>query len=141
MNKTIPGAVVVLVVLVAGYYLFTLNGSSAVPALSPAVESPGTQSTAGTTATPAATTSPAVTSSVSIQNFTFTPSTLAAKAGTTVTWKNNDAVPHTVTSDSGLFDSKVVAPGESFSFAFTSTGSVSYHCALHPMMKGSVTVQ
>ena len=31
-------------------------------------------------------------------NFTFVPARLTVKAGTTVTWRNEDDIPHTVTS-------------------------------------------
>jgi plastocyanin len=79
---------------------------------------------------------------VSIKNFAFDPAMVSVKAGTTVTWINNDSVSHTVTSDSGNFlNSATLAPGESFSFTFATPGTESYHCAIHPMMKGTVTVE
>ena len=78
--------------------------------------------------------------SVAIKNFAFSPATLSVKAGTKVTWTNNDSMAHTVTADSGLFDSGTIAPGASFSFTFASVGTVSYHCNFHPSMKGSVAV-
>ena len=74
-------------------------------------------------------------------NLAFNPATLTVKAGTKVTWTNNDSVLHTVTSDSGgVLGSTNIPPGQSFSFTFTAPGTVSYHCAVHPSMKGSVTV-
>ena len=80
-------------------------------------------------------------STVAIKSYSFQPSTLTVSPGTTVTWKNQDSVPHTVTSDSqGLFDSGTLAPGKDFSFAFSSPGSYSYHCNLHPGMKGTIVV-
>ena len=36
---------------------------------------------------------------VSIENFTFNPPELTIKAGTTVTWKNADDIPHSVVED------------------------------------------
>lgn len=79
---------------------------------------------------------------VNIKNFSFNPSALTVKTGAKVTWVNNDSVPHTVTSDSGnLLDSKTLSPGQSFSFIFTDIGSASYHCNIHPMMKGDVVVE
>lgn len=133
MNKTIV-IVLVLILIGGGYYLLTNNSSG------------GTQTP--TTATPAAQTPSASSStentevSVSIKNFLFNPSTLSVKTGTKVTWTNNDAIAHTITSDSGsLLNSGAIAPGQSFSFTFTAPGSVSYHCAIHPMMKGSITVE
>lgn len=61
-------------------------------------------------------------------------------AGTTVTWVNNDNVTHTSTSDTGVWNS-TLAPGASFSMAFPSAGTFTYHCAIHPNMVGTVTVQ
>ena len=47
---------------------------------------------------------PPTTTPVKIQDFTFGPGVVLITTGTTVRWTNNDGVPHTVTSDSGLFD-------------------------------------
>ena len=58
----------------------------------------------------------------------------------TVTWYNGDNTMHTVTSTTGLFDSKSIEPGESWSFTFTSTGKYNYYCSPHPYMTGSVEV-
>jgi plastocyanin len=78
---------------------------------------------------------------VSMENFSFVPADLTVSVGTTVTWTNNDAATHTVTSDTGLFDSKDMSKGGTFSHTFTEKGTFSYHCALHSSMKGTITVQ
>jgi plastocyanin len=78
--------------------------------------------------------------SVKIMSFAFTPSSLSVHAGTRVTFTNQDAATHTVTSDGGLFGSGNLATGQSFSFTFMSRGSFAYHCSIHPSMKGTVTV-
>jgi plastocyanin len=59
-----------------------------------------------------------------VDNFTFVPSPLTVRAGTTVTWRNEDDIPHTVTSASQLFKSKAldtmtVSPSPSLSLAPT----------------------
>ncbi len=79
--------------------------------------------------------------SVQISNFAFTQHTIRIKKGMTVTWTNNDAITHTVTSDDGLFDSGNISPGKTFSFTFNSTGNYSYHCNIHTFMTGSVIVE
>jgi plastocyanin len=79
-------------------------------------------------------------SSVSIANFAFQPAWISVPAGTTVSWFNNDGVSHTVTSDSGAFDSGAIAPGGSFGVTFSAPGAYTYHCAFHPMMTGTVVV-
>ena len=53
---------------------------------------------------------------VLIDQFTFTPQRITVKAGTTVTWSNEDDVPHTIASSSKLFKSKALDTGDKFSF-------------------------
>ena len=43
---------------------------------------------------------------VKIDNFTFAPQRVTVKAGTTVTWINEDDIPHTVASSTKTFKSK-----------------------------------
>lgn len=77
---------------------------------------------------------------VTIQNMAFTPQNLRVKVGQTVTWTNQDQILHTVTSDTGAFESGNMNPGGTFSFTFTKAGTFSYHCAIHSGMKAQVTV-
>ncbi len=63
---------------------------------------------------------------VSIQDLAFVESTVEIPVGTTVTWTNNDATPHTVTSTDGVFDSGGLDSGETFSFTFDSPGEFAY---------------
>ena len=84
---------------------------------------------------------------------TFSPSKIEVDAGTTVTWTNNDTLPHTVTSTksddidsatSGLFDSGTLQPGETFSYTFKTAGDYPYECTLHATlasMHGKVEVK
>ena len=84
----------------------------------------------------------AETATVDISGFAFNPGAVTISAGDTVTWTNNDSVPHTATSVSSpaAFDGEM-APGESFSFTFLEAGAYDYICELHPEMEGSVVVQ
>jgi plastocyanin len=77
---------------------------------------------------------------VNITNHAFDPAQLDVAAGTTVTWTNGDTEAHTVTADNGLFDSGVLEPGQSYSTWLGGSGTVAYHCDIHPDMKGSVVV-
>jgi plastocyanin len=77
---------------------------------------------------------------VSIVDFAFQPASIQVAAGSTVTWTNTGAATHTVTSDSGAFDSGNVAPGASFSHTFDTAGTFTYHCSIHPQMTGTVVV-
>jgi plastocyanin len=78
--------------------------------------------------------------SVGIGDNFFDPPDAAVEPGTTITWTNNGARPHTVTADDGSFDSGVLNPGDSYTVAFDGQGIVTYHCTIHPEMRGSVTV-
>lgn len=83
------------------------------------------------------------TNTVTINDFSFGPQNITIKAGTTVTWKNQDSVSHTVTANvasSNAPNSQEIAPGSSFSFAFPVPGTYAYHCIIHPSMQGTVTV-
>lgn len=86
-------------------------------------------------------TNPVQTSNVSIVNFRFNPATVTVPVGSTVTWKNNDTVAHTSTSNAAGWDSGTLAAGASFSHTFTTRGTFAYHCAIHSSMTGTVTVQ
>jgi plastocyanin len=78
---------------------------------------------------------------VSIIEFVFQPSSITVSVGTTVTWKNNGSVTHTVTSTSGLFNSGNISPGDNFQFTFENAGTYAYHCSIHTFMTGTVVVQ
>jgi plastocyanin len=81
---------------------------------------------------------------VTIQDFMFSPSSLTIKAGETVTWTNMGPSAHTTTSDTGVWNSAVMAApsggggygggmsGGTFQFTFSMPGTYSYHCSLHP---------
>ena len=72
----------------------------------------------------------------------FAPATLTVAKGTRVEWSNASDAPHTVTSDSGTtLASSIISPsGGTFDFTFTQPGTYSYHCTVHPYMKGTIVV-
>ena len=79
---------------------------------------------------------------VKIANFTFAAPTVSVAPGTTVTWVNEDDIPHTVVaSDNKLFRSKVLDSGDRFSFTFGAAGTYGYYCSIHPHMTGKVIVK
>ena len=77
---------------------------------------------------------------VKIANFTFDPSTLTVKAGTTVTWVNADDIPHVVLEKNGKFRSPALDTDDKFSQTFSATGTVKYFCAIHPHMTGKIVI-
>lgn len=78
--------------------------------------------------------------------FSLSPSVIDVKTNETVTWQNNDASIHTVTTGTtslgfdGRIDSGVIAAGKSFSYKFDKAGVYGYYCLFHPWMTGIVTV-
>ena len=73
----------------------------------------------------------------------YVPENAQLPANSKVTWTNKDNIPHTSTADDNSFDTDIINPGDS-STPVTLSGSaganISYHCALHPWMKASITL-
>jgi len=80
---------------------------------------------------------------VTIEGFQFTPAEISVKKGSTVTFINKDATPHTADPDSGdgFVGTGRLRAGESKEIAFNSVGTQAYHCAIHPSMMGKVIVE
>ncbi len=82
--------------------------------------------------------------SVAIKNFAFQPQTLTVKAGTTVTWTNQDSTPHTVQfSDKSIPTSANLSAGggqSTYSHTFAAAGTYPYICGIHNYMTGTVKV-
>ena len=86
-------------------------------------------------------TSTASQNSIAMKGLAFNPLALTISKGANVTWTNDDSTTHTVTSDTGAFESGNLSPGNSFTRQFNDTGTFPYHCTIHPSMKGTITVQ
>jgi len=80
------------------------------------------------------------TNEVWIQGMAFSPSSITVTAGTTITWTNKDGIAHTVTSDSGLFDSGSISANGTYSHLFATAGTYPYYCVIHPTMTATVVV-
>jgi plastocyanin len=114
----------------------------------------------GDSSTPAA---PADTASVptgpviNLSSLMFDPSTTTVEVGTTVTWRNDEPITHTVTSGrfvgvdettglrssqdpDGRFAAKLPGKGKTFSFTFTEPGNYTYYCDIHQGMNAMITV-
>ena len=84
----------------------------------------------------------AIKTEVAIDNFSSSTNTLTLPARATVTWTNNDNVPHVVASADNQFQkSAVLKSGQSFSHTFVTAGTYSYFCSIHPRMTGKITVK
>jgi plastocyanin len=78
---------------------------------------------------------------VVMKDFMFSPAALTVKAGSVVSWTNQDNEPHTVASDAGVFRSGALDTNESFSFKFDKPGTYHFVCSIHPYMVGTITVE
>jgi len=76
----------------------------------------------------------------------YEPDWVHVELGEEITWYNGDSAAHTITSGipskgpDGLFDSKLIMAGETFSHTFTEPHNSSYYCMIHPWMQGLVIV-
>jgi len=77
---------------------------------------------------------------VHIVNYVYAPDQATIRAGDTVLFINDDAVPHTVTADDRSFNSGDLPQSAHWSHTFTKPGTFTYRCAYHAFMHGSVTV-
>ena len=83
---------------------------------------------------------------VTIKLFQYQPGRIQVKAGTTVTWLNEDEIFHTVTTvaregKGGGFDAPLEGKGKSFSFTFAQPGVYTYYCDRHEHMRGDIEVR
>ena len=79
---------------------------------------------------------------VKIRGLEYLPGPVTVSPGTTVRWVNEDRALHTVTSEGsgGPLESEELGRGESFEYTFREPGQYDYYCAVHPFMKGGVSV-
>lgn len=122
MNNKIVIGIVLAILVIGGFYYFAQN-----PYQQPATGGP-TQAPTRVEA-----------NTITIQNFSFNPSTLTVKQGTKVTWSNQDSAIHDIKSDT--FNSQNLNRGNKFEFTFEDKGSFDYICGIHPTMTGKIVVE
>jgi plastocyanin len=130
-----PGPVLVAAIGVAALLVLAACGSSA---------SGGGLYGGGTKSTPPSAAAPVGSgNAVTIANFAFSPAKLTVKAGTKVTWTNQDSTTHNVASTNGpglnagvtkTFSSGNMGQAATFSFTFTKPGTYYYECTIHATM-------
>ena len=76
-----------------------------------------------------------------VDNFTFSPTPLAVKAGSMVMWVNHDDIPHSIVCPTLQLKSHTLDTDETFDYTFEQAGTFEYMCGLHPHMRGQVTVR
>jgi plastocyanin len=78
---------------------------------------------------------------VVLRNTAFVPGRVQITAGSTVVWRNDDQLIHSVTANDKSFDSGLLQPGKTYRRTFDRPGQYPYYCLPHPFMKGVVVVR
>ncbi|HLN63935.1 MAG TPA: plastocyanin/azurin family copper-binding protein, partial [Symbiobacteriaceae bacterium] len=117
---------------------------------------PAPTPTPAPTPAPSPAPAPAEGNTIRLNNFAYVPALLKVKAGTTVTWINQEDTDHSVvdtdakTPAERLFDStgekegkpiQYMKRGDTFSFTFTTPGTYHFKCRQHPFMTGTIVVE
>jgi len=110
------------------------------PAPAPAVAPDGAQAPGAPGRVPAGPVAGTVVPSA-MRGLEFTAKVIDIAAGTTIEWKNEDPVIHTVTADDHSFDSGNLEASQVWRYTFERPGSYPFHCTTHPFMRGTVVVQ
>jgi plastocyanin len=84
---------------------------------------------------------PSHTHTVIMEGMVFRPDVITVAAGDTIVWVNKDLVPHSATSTSAGFDSKVVETNRSWQTRVERAGEFDYVCSFHPMMTAKLEVR
>ncbi len=78
---------------------------------------------------------------VFMQAIAFNPMEITIQVGESVTWTNQDIVPHTATSGNpgdadlgSIFRSDFLGQGGTFTHTFNDAGEFIYYCEVHPVM-------
>ena len=77
---------------------------------------------------------------VEIRNFAFEPTRIEVRTGDAVEWTNRDFAPHTATDDDKGWDTGLLKKEATGRLVATRPGTLAYHCAFHPHMKGVIVV-
>jgi plastocyanin len=80
---------------------------------------------------------------IRIASFRFVPAADTVRVGQSVTFRNEDLVPHTATADDSTrkVESGTIAANGTWHFTARRKGVLSYHCRFHPTMRGTIVVQ
>ncbi len=77
---------------------------------------------------------------ITINDFSYDPSTLTVTVGDRVTWTNEGAYPRSATY-TGVFDTGVIAPGGSATLTMETPGTYEYYSLTYMAMKGTLIVE
>jgi plastocyanin len=139
ISKMVAIVIIVVVVLIAGFAVFYVSSGSS--------PSSGANISCESSAAPSSiqiSTDSGASNSASGPGYSPDKITLVIGTNNTVTWTNNDAVHHTVTSSAApagaSFDSGNINQGATYSCTFTTVGTYQYYCKYHSWMTGTILV-
>jgi len=149
-SSTLVGAVVAILIIGAiatlGYYQFEVAGkqtSTTSTSTTPIITCPSAQCV-NVTMPSGASSEPSGYTAGQKTTYGFAPDTITVVIGVnnTVFFTNDDAAPHTATSDTaGVFDSGTLTSGQNYQVTLTTPGTYTYHCNFHPWMQGTIIVK
>jgi plastocyanin len=122
------------------------NKSSTATTAAPATTGGSGSTSVSATTSGAATTSggaaPAAAITIVIQSFAFHPANFSVSPGATITVRNEDSAPHTLTASNRSFTTGQINPGKTGTVkAPTAAGTYPYICLIHNFMTGVLTVK
>lgn len=77
---------------------------------------------------------------IEITGFKFLPARLEVRPGDTITWINNDIIPHTATARDGSWTTKTIGKGEKQGITVKPGMAPSYVCRFHPAMRAQIVI-
>lgn len=119
------------------------GGATTAPTTAAGTEAPpGTQAPAATTAGAAVCADSTGTTTVEAAVGGFEWGPVSAKVGDVITWTNSDTAAHRVALDDGScsMSGNIPGSGGKASLVFSVAGTYPFHCAIHPSMKGTITI-
>ena len=109
------------------------QGSPQVP--SAVTNQPSIKTSTGSTTTTTTITIPQGAAAQQVKVY-YMPNPAQLSVGSKITWINKDTAPHTATAINGSFDTSLINAGSSGSAIIKGTGTIQYHCTIHPWMTG-----
>jgi plastocyanin len=135
-GKVFLGVLLVLLLGVAATYVLTIPVSAHMAAAEPCGSAPK-----------GSTVFVCMTTTTGGGGYAFSPSniTVIIDVNNTVQWSNNGGTTHTTTSfpsgQAQSWDSGDLNVGQTFTYSFTTPGTYTYICTIHPFMHGVVIVK
>lgn len=71
-------------------------------------------------------------------NQSFSPNPASIPNGGSATFRNADSTTHHIVANDGSFDTGNLVPGASSAAMGVESGTIQYHCTIHPTMVGSI---